>query len=158
MTSSYEGGVTVVEKITKLMIMGKLLPNSIEGGDKLISLTTHGAGYVNWCLCVYVCDNGLFVVRLAMNWAVFVFLACAKLKVSCVSIYSHLQLKCSVYRYIVDICKTAAIYLSFIPRKWDIDTLRWKFSTEPGSGHCVNLPHAHSHTKYDGPHKYSYFF
>ena len=32
MTSSYEGGVTVVEKIAKLMIMGKLLPNSIEGG------------------------------------------------------------------------------------------------------------------------------
>ena len=29
MTSSYEGGVTVVEKIAKLMIMGKLLPNSI---------------------------------------------------------------------------------------------------------------------------------
>ena len=61
-----------------------------------------------------VCDNGLFVVGLTMHWAVFVFLACAKLKVSCVSVYSHLQLKCSVYRYIVDICKTPAQYIPII--------------------------------------------
>ena len=36
MTSSYEGGVTVVEKIAKLMIMGKLLPNSIDDDNVIL--------------------------------------------------------------------------------------------------------------------------
>ena len=59
------------------------------------------------------CDNGLFLVGLALNWAVFVFSTCAKLKVTCVSVYQYLQLKCSVYRCIVDIC-TITNYIPII--------------------------------------------
>ena len=121
------------------------------------------------------CDNGLFLVGLALNWAVFVFSTCAKLKVTHVSVYQYLQLKCSVYRCIVDICPIIN-YIPIIhhiqhwlifhklrviggvddpaPSKWDIDTLRWEFSTEPSSGHCENVPHTHSHTRYDRPQKY----
>ena len=58
------------------------------GKDELTSLTTHGAGCVNWC---FFCDNGLFLVGLAMNWAVFVLLTCAKLKMFC-DFYHYLQL------------------------------------------------------------------
>ena len=58
------------------------------------------------------CDNGLFLVGLALNWAMFVFSTCAKLKVTCVSVYQYLQLKCFIHRYIVDICKLPTICLS----------------------------------------------
>ena len=130
------------------------------------------------------CDNGLFPVGLALNWAVFVFSTCAKLKVTYVSVYQYLQLKCSIYRCIVDICTTT----NYIPvihhiQHWLIfnkfrgiggvddpaptqplcpEQMRYRHtqvvSTEPGSGHCENLPHTHSHKRYDRPRKYIYFF
>ena len=50
----------------------------------------------------FFCDNGLFLVGLGMNWAVFVLLTCAKLKIFCV-FYHYLQLikvfSLQVYRW-----------------------------------------------------------
>ena len=44
-----------------------------------------------------------------------------------------------------------------VPSKWDIDTLRWEFSTGPGCGHWESLPHTYSHSRYERPQKYSPF-
>ena len=41
------------------------------------------------------------------------FLTCVKWNVTRVSVYHYIQLKCSVYRYIVDICTIPIINLSF---------------------------------------------
>ena len=66
------------------------------------------------------------------------FLICAKLKVTFVTVYYYLQLKGSVYRYIVDICTIPTICLSFTT-----NSTGW-FFINSGSLVALMAPHQHS--------------